>query len=81
MTWEDDVSRGRATLLRRFNLTTAQRAYEDAFGRAAQERQTLLALTLYPCCGEPRDGEHHLACSKRPAETGAAVHADQGALL
>lgn len=69
-----------AELARRAALSPTERAYEDTFGRDALERQRRLAAELRPCCGERRDGGHHLACSKRPADEPAPVHAGQETL-
>ena len=66
---------------RRAALTPVQRAYEDTYGREAQERQTELAKDYLPCCGEHKDDGHHEACSERPAVEEVAVHPDQEALL
>lgn len=70
----------RDELNRRGKLTEAQRAYEDAFGRDAQERQTALARDHLPCCGQHTSEGHHEACSKRPVVVAPAVHVGQETL-
>lgn len=65
---------------RRARLTDAQRAYEDTFGREAQERQTALAKDHFACCGEHKESGHHEACPKRPVDVAPAVHAGQETL-
>lgn len=65
---------------RRSSLTKAERAYEDEFGVEAAERQRELAKQFFTCCGEHREGPHHVDCAKFVAVEVPQVHADQGSL-
>jgi hypothetical protein len=53
------------------------RLYEEAVSARARADQEALAKQRHPCCGEPRDGDHHLACSKRPEDAHTVVHEAQ----
>lgn len=58
----------RAEARRRGDMTPAQRAYEDEFGREALDAQIAALGAVFPCCGEQRSAGHHEACSQRPAD-------------
>lgn len=55
--------------------TEQLRRFGEALGDEARERQEQLAKSLWTCCGEPKAGDHHEACSKHPKEL------DQPALI
>lgn len=59
----------------------SEELYGQAFGDEALARQREIAKTLWPCCGEPRAFEHHIHCSKRPADPAPAVVEGQESLL